>query len=90
MSSSGPCYILVIVIICVTSSLLHHTDITCNWNWYFDEEMLTVRIHRWRSCQSILDTYMKLTSVQLRFFDDVHNLIGLEGHLCHEDDVAFV
>ena len=43
-----------------------------------------------RSCQSILDTYMKLTSVQLRFFDDVHNLIGLEGHLCHEDDVAFV
>ena len=57
---------------------------------YFDEEMLTVLIHRWRSCQSILDTYMKLTSVQLRFFDDVHNLIGLEGHLCHEDDVAFV
>ena len=57
---------------------------------YFDEKMLTVLIHRWRSCQSILDTYMKLTSVQLRFFDDVHNLIGLEGHLCHEDDVAVV
>ena len=26
------CYILVIVIICVTSSLLHHTDITWNRN----------------------------------------------------------
>ena len=57
---------------------------------YFVEERSTVLIHRWRFCQSIVDTLMKLTSVQLRFFDDVHNLIGLEGHLCHEDDVAFV
>ena len=57
---------------------------------YFDEEMLTILIHRWRTCQSKVDTYMKLTSVQLRFIDDVRNLNGLEGHLCHEDDVAFV
>ena len=57
---------------------------------YFVEERLTVLIHRWRFCQSIVDTLMKLTSVQLRFFADVHNLIGLEFHLCHEDDVAVI
>ena len=34
---------------------------------YFVEERLTVLIHRWRFCQSIVDTLMKLTSVQLRF-----------------------
>ena len=57
---------------------------------YFGEEMLTILIHRWRTCQSKVDTYMKITSVKLRCIDDVRNLIGLEGHLCHEDDVAVI